>query len=97
MEDFNNEIVARNGQFVFTRRELEEFFDTVANEENWKMPINKIVRLKGSREILGTYEAVRFFAGCTPEFHFTMTRDGLQEEGPMFRVEAEGYYMAVGA
>jgi hypothetical protein len=85
-------IVAKNSGFEFTKRELKAFFEAVEDSDNWKNPIDKTVVLADSREILGTLEAVKFFAGCVPEFHFAMT-----DNGPAFRVKAVGYYVAVGA
>jgi len=74
----------------YSRAELKATFELVENKTNWKMPIDKSVKLN-KKEMAVIAEAVRFFAGCTPTFTLVNKRMSV------YRVEAPGYYKAVGA
>jgi hypothetical protein len=70
------------------KQALSDVFDKVANKENWKMPIDATVALTDA-EIAILTDAVIFYAGCVP----SVTKLG----NGRYRVQAEGYYNAVGA
>lgn len=82
--------ISREREFAFTRGELRAAFDSVADRKNWKGRIRAWVTLRTERDRVLVECAVQFFAGCRP----TLTRT---EEPDRFRVEAVGYYRAVGA
>jgi hypothetical protein len=73
------------------RARLSAAFDLVKPADNWKMPIDATVSQKSLKAVGGeavVSEAVIYFAGCAPEF---------SKVGRKIRVQAIGYYMAVGA
>jgi hypothetical protein len=73
----------------YTRAELTEAFDLVANPENWKYPIDAVV--KDDPDLIRAIgRAVPFFTGSTIE----VLRAG---RGKLKRIVAAGYYSAVGA
>lgn len=90
LAEANAQVVARNGSMVWTRGELLELFNRVANADNWKLAIDATVSLANDHELFGMYEAVVFFAGC----HATIRTAGGRNR---YRVTAVGYYTAVGA
>ena len=73
---------------VVTRGELKAAFDQVANDANWKLPVNAIV-VADEFELAMIKEAVVFFTGSVAKFK--------PLAGGRFRVTASGYYRAVGA
>lgn len=88
------EVVARSGNFEFTRAELRAAFDSVANSQNWKLPIAGGFRTatdptRSARQVACMREAVIFFTGSVPEIKH------LGNYG--FSIKAAGYYAAVGA
>lgn len=70
----------------YSRVQLLAAFNKVCDKQNWKNPIKGECD-KEDIEILSY--AIPFFAGCTPTF----TAIGFNR----LRVEAPGYYLAVGA
>lgn len=73
----------------YTRMALSEAFDWVKDQTNWKNPIDCTLRgvtTAVDRQLIAA--AITFYAGCTATF--TGTKQGL-------RVQAVGYYRAVGA
>lgn len=72
----------------YTRKQLTMAFDRVKNADNWKMPIDKTLKLNPA-EVEAVRHAVVFYAGCVPTF--------TAKVGEGYRVQAVGYYMAVGA
>lgn len=70
----------------YSREQLLQVFEQVCNKRNWKNPINKVVPLDSDRDLI--YEAIVYFAGCSPQF---------KVENDKLRIVAEGYYNAVGA
>lgn len=83
------ELVWQVGPYNFTRGELREAFDLVADAQNWKAPVDRVVVPGlGTIERLRVDAACRFFAGCGATF--TEVENGT-------RVTAPGYYAAVGA
>lgn len=73
----------------YARAELCDAFDRVKHPDNWKMPIDCVLPGMLSRRDRDVIEAaVIFFAGCEP---------GFSRWGRDTRVEAVGYYAAVGA
>lgn len=72
----------------YTRVELKAAFDAVCNKENWKLPICSIIK-SSDRDLVEA--AIEFFAGCTPSFSKS------KRKGDFLVVEAQGYYLAVGA
>lgn len=87
-DTLDNKVVAAADGFDYTRAELSAYFDMVKNDEHWKNPIDKIVRIKDFRTKVGIREAVVFYTGSTPSFTPTAGH---------FRVTAAGYYMTIGA
>ena len=76
-----------------TRGQLLKAFAVVEDPANWKNPIDAVVPDTVMREVGGipvVTEAVVFFAGCIPSFDRT-------PDGAGYRVQAIGYYRAVGA
>lgn len=71
----------------YSREQLLAAFNSVCNKDNWKMPIDAIVEDPDYDMIK---EAVAFFAGCKPSFEPIHGTDRV-------RVQAVGYYQAVGA
>lgn len=72
----------------YTQDELTAAFDRVCNTKNWKMPINKVVKLT-DKELDLVYAAVIHFTGSVPMIS-QRTRD-------TYHVTAAGYYVAIGA
>jgi hypothetical protein len=96
---FGLEIAESNAQVVgqvqgqpVTRGELSLAFARVQNRTNWKLAVDATVTLATNREILVLREAVIFFTGSVPTFSVVISPDGLR-----YRVQAAGYYAAVGA
>ena len=87
LDDMNAMVVGEVMGQPVTRGELEAAFNRVANTNNWKDPIAKIVTLD-ERGIALTREAVIFFTGSVPTF----TRIGGE-----YMVQAAGYYLTIGA
>lgn len=86
--DLDAQVVAKIDGRDVTRRELSAAFDWVADRSNWKNPIDCTVALTDRQAAL-VAEAVVFFAGCRP----TIKRI----DETIVRVQAVGYYAAVGA
>lgn len=69
-------------------------FDLVADQKNWKNPIDAVIRTPAGSEDKALFtlilsRAVTFYVGCVPM---------ITPEGPdHIRVQAKGYYKAVGA
>lgn len=77
----------------FTRGQLEDAFNAVANQENWKLPVDARVPV-GQFTCEQVHAAVVFFAGCVPTFK---VEKNPEDAGYHWRVRAVGYYAAVGA
>jgi hypothetical protein len=77
---------------IYSRAELREAFDAVQDETNWKLPIDAAIPAY-MRDV--TEEAVVFFAGCRPTF--TAINPKARRSVRRLRVQAIGYYAAVGA
>ena len=77
-----------NGVGPVTRGELSAAFKRVANPDNWKMPIDRIVELDDASKNL-VAAAVTFYTGSVASF--TAMPENL------YRVKADGYYKAIGA
>jgi len=88
-DNYSDQVVARNGSFAWTHRELNDLFVRVTHPENWKFAIDAVATLANDRELLGLREAVVFFTGSVP------TLDALG--GNRYRVRAVGYYAAIGS
>lgn len=88
--EMDMQIVAEAEGFAFTRGELAEAFRRVENKQNWKYPIDAMLAGELThRECAAIRQAVIFFAGC--EAMFTKVR------GNGYRVQAVGYYAAIGS
>lgn len=72
----------------FTREQMKEAFDMVADRNHWKNPIKRIVKIE-PRMIPIIEDAVMYFTGSEAEI--TKLHSGF------YRVEAVGYYSAIGA
>lgn len=75
----------------FTQVEVDAMhaaFTKVQNEKNWKLPIDKALALTDDEKSV-MYEAIIFYTGSVPDF--VKLKDG------RYRVQAVGYYAAVGA
>jgi hypothetical protein len=71
-----------------SREELLAAFGKVEPLGNWKLPVNAVVELEED-ELPMVNEAVIFFTGSVPKF--------LSKGGKTYRVQAVGYYNAIGA
>jgi len=76
---------------IYSRADLHEAFEAVQDPANWKMPIDAAIPAY-MRDV--TEQAVIFFAGCKPTF--TAINKGRRSLRRL-RVQAVGYYAAVGA
>lgn len=86
--DFSKTVVATIEGRPVTQGELAEAFDWVADRANWKLPVDCTLVLS-PRQTLLVREAVPFFTGCVATI--TPGPNGSK------RVEADGYYKAIGA
>ena len=68
----------------FTEDELSAAFSLVKNQKDWKLPIDAVVPISTSRELIT--RAVIYYTGSIPEFQ--ATANGL-------RVVATGYYAEI--
>lgn len=77
----------------YTRAQLSEAFDRVKSPVNWKLPIDAMLpgRLTPSEKTV-IEAAVIFYAGCSATFSCEVHGRGYRT-----RVQAAGYYAAVGA
>lgn len=85
------EVVAIVSGAAVTRAQLLAAFALVEDSTNWKNPIDRVVNVEAVRAVGGIpmiTEAVVFYAGCIPSF------DRVPEG---YRVQAIGYFRAVGA
>jgi hypothetical protein len=88
MADKTVEVVPVPAPSLDIQDRLRPFFEAVEDKTNWKNPI---AHAYVSREALAdTIEAIQFFAGSAT----TVAWDGDRE---MFRLNAPGYYISVGA
>ncbi len=71
------------------RIKLAAVFDEVKNQKHWKLPINKVISTPSTERRALIEEAVIYFTGSVPSF--TAIRGG------KVRVQADGYYAAIGA
>ena len=102
--DDNEIIPARflTGNVDRKRGDLRRAFEAVQDRTNWKNPIRALVALTAEQKAI-TAEAITFFAGCTATFEDrgvcnpTIGTDGRAIGRREYRVEAVGYYQAVGA
>lgn len=77
----------------YTRKQLSEAFDKVSNKEHWKLPINAVLPewfSVAETELITA--AVIFYTGSVPTFE----REYKNGAGST-KVQAAGYYAAVGA
>ena len=72
-----------------TRAELSAALDRVADQTDWKAPINVVVVINSDFEMVLIREAVWFFTGSRATF----TAKGRNQ----YQVKAAGYYTAIGA
>lgn len=93
LNEMNEQVVAMVLGQPVKRKALEAAFNSVADENNWKMPIDAVVILASDAELLTLTEAVKFFAGCTPTYEPIRRA----KKGCVYHVKAAGYYAAVGA
>ena len=88
------EIVAVEGEFKFSRVELQAAFDMVADPNDWKCPVRAFFTTDtqataSERMVAAVRQAVIFYTGSVP----TITHWG----NFTFKCVADGYYRAVGA
>ena len=69
------------------KAELEKSFDEVRSHKDWKLPISKMIYASLKQQSL-IADAVVFFTGSVPTF--TPAAHG------HVRIEADGYYAAIG-
>ncbi len=72
-----------------TRGELDIAFRKVENLNNWKLPVDRIVRLEEGESIELVLRAIEFFTGSKGEY--------MVLNDSTYYVTAPGYYAAVGA
>jgi hypothetical protein len=73
----------------FTREQMLEWFNKVQDDKHWKNPINKVITKPSSEELACLREAVVYYTGSM----ITVT----EMKGNKIRVEADGYYLTIGA
>lgn len=71
----------------YCHEELKAAFELVENKTNWKLPIDTTIE---SKQVDVVRDAVPFFTGSIAHFTPIMGTDKV-------RVQASGYYSAVGA
>lgn len=81
--DLDNQIIP---EYNMTRGQLKEAFEKVQNKENWKLPIDSLCV---PQDVQNIKNAIIFFTGSVPTFKKS-------EKGYTYRVQAAGYYAAVG-
>ena len=91
-EQDRQQIVAEENGESFNRRDLVYFFNSVANIENWKRPIDTFLDLKTERERAGVLAAIRLFTGSQGKLTPVPSVSGCS-----YHIEAPGYYATVGA
>ncbi len=74
------------GSERFTVRELHDAFSMVQDQENWKNPVSALIHPQ-FKDVVA--DAVTFMTGSVPKF--------LSIGSGMLRVQASGYYEAIGA
>jgi hypothetical protein len=77
---------------IYSRAELREAFEMVEDPTNWKNPIDAAIPAYMHDAV---EQAVIFYAGCHPTF--TEVNPRARRSVRRLRVQAVGYYMAVGA
>jgi hypothetical protein len=92
-DSMNEQIVATIHGRDITRGVLLAAFNRSAPTPNWKTAIDATLDLNDF-EMAVTREAVVFFAGCVPTF---TPKVGATLPRCRYRVQAVGYYAAVGA
>jgi hypothetical protein len=101
-----NDVDAMNAEIVttvfgrpVTRGELLAAFNRVADRTNWKNSINAVITISTLDEKNLIREAVIFFTGSVPAFIPVRVKllEGEREGLPLYRVQAVGYYAAIGA
>lgn len=81
----------------FTMLELHQAMRLVQNAENWKLPIDKIVKVESERQILAIHEATVFFAGSPAEVWPVAPNAAPGQPHRWYRVVAAGYYACIGS
>jgi hypothetical protein len=69
----------------YTAKELDAAFSLVADEDDWRLPVCKVVPADADRELISA--AVRHFTGGAAEFKS-------QPDGAVL-VTADGYYLSL--
>ena len=82
--DFETNVATDLRGNVYTPEELSACFEIVANGNNWKRPISALV---SPAAVDGVRAAIEFFTGSIA---------AVWPEYPGYRVEAAGYYAAIG-
>lgn len=77
-----------------SRKELSDVFDLVKDSKHWKNPIDAEVELTADQRAL-LEEAIPFFTGSVATFQFVSAKRNV--DAAIYRVQAVGYFLAVGA
>lgn len=94
-QELNEQIVEVIDGRQISRAALSDAFNRVANQKNWKLPIDAVVEVDDGAELELILRSIVFFAGCRGEAAPVKARVG---KGSMrYRIRAVGYYAAVGA
>ena len=72
----------------YPKEEMTEAFNRVCNKENWKNPIDTTIRAT-EKDLDVIHDAIVFFTGSMADIW--KVRKG------MYRVQAAGYYLTIGA
>lgn len=79
----------------FSRWEMDRAFRRVCSPKNWKDPINSLVQAK---DIPVTEAAIVFYTGSVPVFtKLAVQPDFRYADNELYRVDADGYYLTIGA
>ena len=87
--DFNAILVDTYQGQPITRGMFEAAFNRVANQENWKLPVDAQAVLRTGLEIYTLHQAIIFFTGSVPKL--------IPLGADRYQVKAAGYYEACGA
>ena len=89
-------IIARNGRYAFTAKDIHEAFALVEPTGNWKKPIDATVELKRGEavyQLAAIHAAIVYLTGSEPDIDYT---NNSTLSKPVIHVRAKGYNAPVG-
>lgn len=94
---FDAQVVDRIMGRDVTRADLSAAFNRVADRSNWKLPIVTEISISSDFEMETIRRAVEFFTASRATFTPVRVLRACVPGVMLYRVEAAGYYAAVGA